>query len=1095
MNDNRTSLLDRGITAIGSETRSYTIDSLIGRGGSSLVYKAYYLLNGYHKIVLIKELFPLELSLRGKIWRDEKGVICVFGDSVDQYGRYISIAETEQNMINELRFVEESKNNEPYFFDQVDCFRANNTLYSVLATESGDTLLSILHEKETQNEKRWPEDLRDVCQIVLRVLEALEPIHSRGMVHLDVSPDNIFFSKMAVNGNRVARMIDFNSIFDLKAADKSKDRFSYKDGYSAPELSGMMGFGAKKISYSTDLYSVAAVMFRILKGAPTSAFSMHHAESWRIDEDDPYCRGIPESAIDICNKILRKALSPMQKRRYQTIAEMRSDIKDLYELCVQTPYLTKSNVDFSMLPTNIYGRDRAFLHIEHDLDSVGRVILSGVGGMGKTTLALAYAREHAKEYNKILFLHFYRSVMETMTDDSIFPIYGISRVNGESDEAYFSRKITALGKIVDESVLLILDGFDEIDDRLTGLLTLPCKIIVTSRIDFSLYGVNDLEVGAIDKDAALTMFRRISGVSCDMEDDRRVERLLEPIGYHTLTVELLARQIAFGGATVGELIKTLDEHGLVELDHEKVGSAKDRKLAFESVIDHIVRLFSLDTLSDDERHLIYKMALFADIGVPKEAFNNFNGSSVDSAMDRLVTLGWVQLWDNGEYEEYKMHPVTAEAAVKRNESERYYFDDFVDKCNGWMVKQFGWEQWIVDKKLKLQDQLIKKYNYHSLELKMKVLVDTLSLSIRAERTIKTCDYVILALELLRDNESAFPDSLCALLFNNCGLSHMAFGNYDQALESFYMAEKYMADELSESKYFKDPDKAREIYVFMLCNIADLMIATEEYDKALDYLCKGIEIADNFNKASTEARCMALLFQKTANLLYRQGKKEEAFEYLDQSQKNAMIDLLDNAEIYLTDLCLMSDILCDLDEFEAAEGFAEMAVSHVDTLIDNDSGRIKAHEALAHVYYKRKEYAKAYDEYEKALRLIESSDFRSATFLIRFYNDFACVCEKLKDLNRSAKLMRYALFSAYGTDYFELSSDELISETRGLLIKYKSIGIYNVFTNAIKYHLAVGDRETSEIFYWLLNINRECLDHYTKTWIDYYRDHYLKRGEN
>lgn len=1092
MNDNRASLLDLGITVISSDTRSYTIDSLIGRGGSSLVYKAYHLLNGYYKIVLIKELLPLELCLRGKISRDEKGNVLVLGDSVDQYDRYILVAETEQNTINELRFVEDQKNNEPYFFDQVDCFRANNTLYSVLETESGDTLLSLLHEKETKNEKKWPEDLRDVCQIVLRILEALEPIHSRGRVHLDVSPDNIFFSKMAVNDNRVARMIDFNSVFDLNDAEKDQNRFSYKEGYSAPELSGMTGVGAKKISYSTDLYSVAAVMFRILKGAPTSSFSMHHAECWEVDEDNPYCRSVPESAIDMCNKILRKGLSPMQKRRYQTIAEMRCDIKDLYELCVQTPYLIKSNVDFSMLPTNIYGREEASLRIEHDLGTVGRVILSGIGGMGKTTLALGYAREHVKEYNKIIFLHFYRSVMETITDDSIFPIYGISRVNGERDEDYYKRKLAAFGKIADESVLLILDGFDEIDDELSGLLTIPCRIIVTSRIDYSLYGVNDLEVGSLDNEAALTMFRRISGVSEDDEDDESVLRLLGLIGYHTLTVELLARQVAFGGTAVDELIKTLNDRGLVELDSEKVGSAKDRKLTFESVIDHIVRLFSLDTLSSDERHLIYKMALFSDIGVPKEAFNNFNGSSVDSDMDRLVTLGWVQY--SSDQEEYKMHPVTAEAAVKRNESEKYYFDDFVDKCNSWMVRQFGWEQWIVDKKMKLQDQLIKKYNYHSLELKMKVLVDSLSLSIRVNMAIKTSDYIILALKLLQDNLSAFPDGLCALLFNNVGLAKMTNGDYDQALEHFDAAEKFMADELSESKYFKDPDIARETYVFMLCNIADLMIATEDYDKALDYLSKGLDVAENFNKASTEARCTALLFQKTATLFYRQGRKEEAFEYLEQSQKSAIIDLRDSAEIYLSDLCLMSDVLCDLNEFEAAERIAELAVSAVDILIDNDSGRIKAYEALAHVYFKRKEYEKAYEEYEKAFGLIKSSDFYSATFLIRFYNDFACVCEKLKDLKRSAKLMWHALFSMYGTDYTGLSSDELISKTRELLIKYKSIGICNVFINVIKYHLAIRDNLTSDTFYLLLSINREYLDHYTKTWIEYYRDHYYKSDE-
>ena len=196
MNDSRVSLLDLGITHIKSSTREYTIDCLIGKGGSSLVYKAFYVLNGYYKIVLIKELLPLELYSKGKISRDSKGIVCVDEDCIERYNQYIYIAESEQNTTNELRFVEDIKNNEPYFFDQVDCFRANNTMYSVLATESGDTLLSLLREKEIHNTKKWPEDLQDICQVVLRILEALEPIHSRNKLHLDISPDNIFFSKM-----------------------------------------------------------------------------------------------------------------------------------------------------------------------------------------------------------------------------------------------------------------------------------------------------------------------------------------------------------------------------------------------------------------------------------------------------------------------------------------------------------------------------------------------------------------------------------------------------------------------------------------------------------------------------------------------------------------------------------------------------------------------------------------------------------------------------------------------------------------------------------------------------------------------------------
>ena len=1087
MNDSRISLLDLGITHIESNARNYTIDSLIGKGGSSLVYKAYYVLNGYYKIVLIKELLPLELYSKGKISRDTKGVVCVDEDCVNRYNQYISIAETEQNTINELRFIEEIKNNEPYFFDQVDCFRANNTLYSVLATESGDTLLSLLHEKEIQNTKKWPEDLQDVCQIVLRILEALEPIHSRNKLHLDISPDNIFFSKMAVNDNRIARMIDFNSIIDLNDVNKGQNRFSYKEGYSALELSGMMRFSSKKISFSTDLYSVAAVMFRILKGATTSSFSMHRTEYWKIDDNNSYCNNAPESAIDLCNKILRKGLSPMQKQRYQNIAEMKSDIKNLYELCVQTPYLIKSNIDFSMLPTNIYGREQALKKLEQDLLDRKKVILSGVGGIGKTTLAIAYAKEHTKAYKKIIFLHFYKTVVETIIDDSNFPIYGITRVKNESDEDYYNRKLNAFRKIIDDDVLLILDGFDQIDNEISNLLTLPCKIIITSRIDYTIYGVQDFKIDSIAKAEALIMFKQISNISDS--SDCEIVHLLEIVEYHTLTVELLARQVAFTDITVDKLIENLNDGGLVELDTEKVGSAKDRTLSFETIINHIEKLFSLDTLSENERRLIYKMSLFSDIGISKDAFNSFNESGVDSIMKHLITLGWVQY--SSDNEEFKMHPVTAEAARKRNLSENYYFDRFVDKCNSWMSAQCAWDQWIVDKKIKLQEQLIKKYNYLSSELKMKVLVDSIDLLRRVNKAFKASEYVVLALSLYKESEECFSDGLCGAMFNNIGLLDLEFGDYDNAVEHLTAAAKHMNSELSEIKYFKDSDRMYESYALILCNIGYTLTLTGEYDKAKSHFQLAAKTALSIDNEIMKAKCWALIFKNEAYVSYYSGNKEEAFDLLEKSSQNAMLDLPNNAEIYVSDFRMMSEILCELKEYEAAEETAKMAIKATDDMIDNDSETIKSCEALAKVYLKQGEYSKSYDEYGKAFQLIKSTKFFSSLFLIRFYNDFAFVCENLKDYNKAVSLIKHTLVILYGTNYLNLSTEELISKTKEALIKYKNIAICKIFINIIKYHFITHDNETAEIFYMLLHINNEYLDNYANLWIKKFKEKYLK----
>jgi len=497
----------------------------------------------------------------------------------------------------------------------------------------------------------------------------------------------------------------------------------------------------------------------------------------------------------------------------------------------------------------------------------------------------------------------------------------------------------------------------------------------------------------------------------------------------------------------------------------------------------------LDTLSESERQLIYKMSLFSDIGISKDAFNSFNESGVDSAMKRLMTLGWVQY--SNDNEELKMHPVTAEAARKRNLSEKYYFDEFVDKCNSWMGTQYAWNQWIVNKKIKLQEQLIKKYNYRSSELKMRVLVDSIDFLRRVNKAFKASEYVILALSLYKDAEGNFSDGVCGAMFNNVGLLDLEFGDYDKAIEHLTAAANYMNSELSEPTYYSDSERMYETYALILCNIGYAQALVGEYDKAKAHLQLAAKTMSSVGNEKTKAKCWALIFKHEAYISFCKGDMEEAFDLLEKSSQNALLDLPDNAEIYVSDFRMMSEILCELEEYEAAEEAAKMAIKATDDMIDNDSETIKSCEALAKVYLKQGEYSKSYDEYNKALQLIKSTKFFSSLFLIRFYNDFAFVCENLKDYNKAVSLIKHTLVILYGTNYLKLSTEELISKTKEALIKYKNIAICKIFINVIKYHFITHDNETAEIFYMLLHINNEYLDNYANLWIKKFKEKYLK----
>lgn len=82
---------------------------------------------------------------------------------------------------------------------------------------------------EWQLARGWRPSLRDVVLVGIQVGDALRYIHSRGLMHGDVKPGNVF----VVGG--VAKVGDFSSLVRLVTMSSRLSRFAYTPGFRAPE--------------------------------------------------------------------------------------------------------------------------------------------------------------------------------------------------------------------------------------------------------------------------------------------------------------------------------------------------------------------------------------------------------------------------------------------------------------------------------------------------------------------------------------------------------------------------------------------------------------------------------------------------------------------------------------------------------------------------------------------------------------------------------------------------------------------------------------------------------------------------------------------
>lgn len=224
---------------VGLYNNRYVIGTCIGFGGFGITYKAWD--NVLETVVAVKEYYPTGLVQRvpGK-----PQVIIYTGESKEEYMQGLE------------RFLDEAKNMAKFVDNpnivHVDAFfEENNTAYLVMEYLPGMTLKSYLKSKGGRI------GCEEVIPIADAVITALKEIHVGGIIHRDISPDNI----MLCNDGRI-KLLDFGAA-RFSDADQERTRsIILKPGFAPPEQ-----YQAKsKQGPWTDIYALCATVYRAITG-------------------------------------------------------------------------------------------------------------------------------------------------------------------------------------------------------------------------------------------------------------------------------------------------------------------------------------------------------------------------------------------------------------------------------------------------------------------------------------------------------------------------------------------------------------------------------------------------------------------------------------------------------------------------------------------------------------------------------------------------------------------------------------------------------------------------------------------------------------
>lgn len=267
----------------------YIIDSVLGQGGFGITYKATDHQTGNK--VAVKEFFPDSMATRTQTtvipFTGERGESYAYGKNC-----FLQEAETLAQFIG----VESIVKIHSYFEE-------NGTAYFVM-----DFVEGISFEEYIMN-KGGKVSYEDAENVLLRVIDALAVVHSKGIVHRDVTPDNIYLTR-----DGKVKLLDFGAArYSLGDKSRSLD-VVLKHGFAPKEQYTRHG---KQGPY-TDVYTVGASFYFAITGKrPPDSID-------RIEEDDL----IPPSSLGVNiprekEDAILKALSVQPGERFQSMTDFK----------------------------------------------------------------------------------------------------------------------------------------------------------------------------------------------------------------------------------------------------------------------------------------------------------------------------------------------------------------------------------------------------------------------------------------------------------------------------------------------------------------------------------------------------------------------------------------------------------------------------------------------------------------------------------------------------------------------------------------------------------------------------------------------------
>lgn len=271
----------------------YMTGKVLGEGAFGITYIGWDL--SMDIPVAVKEYFPSDMVSRDVICGLGNDVYLYENEKRKDYDSYLDKFFNEAKCLSRFNQIEGIVSVRDFFYE-------NNTAYIVMQYIEGISVKQYI-------ERNGKIPAKKVIKMIRPVLQALKQVHGTGIVHRDISPDNIM-----IKPDQSLTLIDFGAA-RVRNTDTSRTMtVMFKRGYSPEEQYRYKG----KWGPYTDVYSICATIYFMITGVPPTDSVIR-----ALKDEMPSLVGMKELGIPVSQrKAVMKGLAVSLKNRWQNIDEL-----------------------------------------------------------------------------------------------------------------------------------------------------------------------------------------------------------------------------------------------------------------------------------------------------------------------------------------------------------------------------------------------------------------------------------------------------------------------------------------------------------------------------------------------------------------------------------------------------------------------------------------------------------------------------------------------------------------------------------------------------------------------------------------------------